>query len=192
VLYVGLRHLDEARIDTDDERHNNWMAAVLSQLTDYDPLTIDQVSGSGIGPDDVALGTQAVHAHFDINEPSVFLDRSGNVVRPPESRWSADIVLFSPIETSAVAGARPNWLRSLPGRSLVAVDISSIDQRPIVVQAFRHPTIDRALAADQYAVLESETINDVQLALNSGQYAIEIQTPSGQQVLLETLTVPEE
>jgi len=50
VLYVGLRHLDEALGVSENGFRNGWMAAALAELTGYDPLTIDQVSGAGIGP----------------------------------------------------------------------------------------------------------------------------------------------
>lgn len=178
VLYVGFRHLDEAEGLSASGFPNGWMAANLAALTGYDPLTIDQVSGSGIGTARVATSARQIHDMYSFREPSVLLADSGAVLAPPASRWDADVALFLPIAMDGETG-RPSWLLERSNHQVVAIDVSEFDERPLVIQAFASPSVDRAIASDQVSVLEGEPTSAVHLSLRAGLYEIRIQTPTG-------------
>lgn len=189
VLYVGLSHLDETPGVSESGYRNGWMAAALADLTGFDPLTIDQVSGSGIGPSQIIQTVRDVHGIFDIQSPAVLVDENGHALQPPPSRWTADMALFLPLPSDFISGNRPAWLGENPERVSVAIDLPPDYTAPIVVQAFSLPRAERGLAIDQYSVLEGERFDEVTLMLPPGRYVIEGQMTSGTIVLMEELDV---
>ncbi|MFS2318245.1 hypothetical protein RMQ97_09925 [Maricaulis sp. D1M11] len=172
-LYVGFSHLDEGHDG------NTWMAARLAELSGFDPLTIDQVTGSGIAPAETAALVQSIHDGFAITEPSILVSDAGTPLAPPTSRWDADITLFLPAALNSDPEARPEWLAAIPGRQPVDIDVSSLEERPLVVQAFSTPRAERAAPVDQLSILEGEDVSSIQLFLPAGHYEIQVQTPSG-------------
>lgn len=175
VLYVGLAHLDETPGLSEDGYRNGWMAAALSELTGFDPFTIDQVSGAGIGTTSVARSARLISDRFEFSEPSVLLDQNDQALAPPRDRWQADIVVFTPTEGAGGNDHRPRWLLELSDRQESWIDVSDVSDRPAVIQAFRLPMVENAIATDQYSLQEGETADRVQLLLPPGQYRVDIQ-----------------
>jgi hypothetical protein len=177
VLYVGLAHLDETPGRSADGYQNGWMAAALSELTGYDPLTIDQVSGAGIGTTSIAQSARLISDRFEFSEPSVLIDQNDQALAPPPDRWQADLVVFTPTEGARENDRRPRWLWELPDRRSAWVDVSDVSDRPAVVQAFRLPMVENAIATDQYALQEGEAADQVHFLLPPGRYRVDIQLP---------------
>jgi hypothetical protein len=198
VLFVGLAHLDEAAGNSDSGYRNGWMAAALSELTGIDPLTIDQVSGAGIGPNRASTSARLIHEHFNFSEPSVLLDVNDQPLAPPVDRWTADLAVFMPIE-SPEEDRRPVWLAEQPNRHSVWIDVSDVSDRPAVIQAFRLPIVVNAVAidqfslphGDQFSLPDGETNGRVELLLFPGEYQIHIQLADGLVVRPDTVVISE-
>ena len=173
VLYVGLKHLDETPGLDEAGRPLGWMAAELTRLTGIDPLTIDQVSGSGIGNARVGLLARALRDRHSLTEPSVFRLDDGSYMAPPEERWMADIMVVFP-RYAPVLGRAP-WLFDRLNRLAVKIALEADPGRPMVLQAFRQPYEAGNLPADQLAVLPTDTDFPVHLALEDGTYDLMLQ-----------------
>ena len=189
VLYVGLRHLDEGSGSSENGIRSGWMAAELENLTGYDPLTIDQVTGAGIGPSNVSQAARVIHDRFQFSEPSILVFSNGEPLRPPSDRWIADLVLFLPFDRQDSQGVRSRWLEDLNGRRSTSLNISGFPQRPIVVQAFKDSEIQNALPTDQFAVLDGENFDQIELMLPPGEYIIRLQTTDETIMLPDTVIV---
>lgn len=178
VLFVGLAHLNERPGHDENGRPLGWMAAVLAERTGIDPLTVDQVTGSGIGPRYVGQRVRLLHDAFDFAHPSVLIDESGRAMAPPDQRWVADMVVFHPTPDLDRGLTRPDWLLSVTGRMPVFVDLEAATERPMIIQAFRAGAGERELPFDQIAILEGEEVSSVTLVLPAGEFELRQQTPS--------------
>lgn len=174
VLYVGLKHLDETPGLDDEGRPLGWMAAELTRLTGIDPLTIDQVSGSGIGNARIGALARALRDRHALTAPSVFRLEDGSYMPPPAEQWMADIMVVFP-RYAAVQGRAP-WLFDRLNRLAVPIALDANPDRPMVLQAFRMPYEAGDRPVDQLAILPTDTDFPVTLALGDGSYALMLQT----------------
>ncbi len=173
VLYVGYSHLDETPGLDEAGRPLGWMAAELTRLTGIDPLTIDQVSGSGMGNAQIGTLARALRDRHTLTEPSVFRREDGSLMPPPASRWLADLMVVFPRYTP-VQGRAP-WLFDRLHRLPVPIELDADPARPMVVQAFRAPHEAGDRPFDQLAILPDETDFPVTLALDDGSYDLVLQ-----------------
>lgn len=151
--------------------HPSWGNTMASRLTEYtgiNPLTINQVAYSE--KSNPKFNNPLLKA-FNIEEPSVFIDKDNNPLKYERgSAWS-DIAVFHP--NTEYIDNRPNWLFE-NGNKNVSISLTDIQiQFPVMVLAFKKgEDINLAVPVDITEVKnQAENCN---LGLEKGIYNIVI------------------
>lgn len=183
VVFVGYSHLDETG-DTDGE---GWMAAELTARTGIDPLTIDQVAGTGYGELAQNPLTVAVNQMQPLSAPSV--------LQLPDGTWLnhsrhglVDITLIHPsLDVHEPESA--DWLGMNGCRRSVVIKSEELPaQRPILLQAFRASESGDRIAVGRRVLFEGE-VDDITLHLPVGEYDLDVQQMTGPDIKLGRLAV---
>ena len=135
IVHVGIGHINETGDTDGDGVVEGWMAAELTALTGIDPLTVDQVSGSGYHDPRINSRQTRLSEQHDYSVPVVLQDESGQF-NDDTRMGDVDMVVYHPSLEIGEHG-RPFWLEMNGYRRAVRIEADVIpDQRPLLLQAF--------------------------------------------------------
>jgi hypothetical protein len=177
LIHAGYSHISE----TGDSNYEP-MGYQLKNLVNQDLLTIDQVAM--IGYKDISKQHQYYKeavAHFDYKEPSVFINKEGEMIVDPINSFGIDIQVHHP-ETKINQG-RPDWkyqkgIRSIP------LSIELMKYNGHLIQVVKNGEGMDAVPVDQFIISEEK-----HLLLYTGKYEVRIINCSGTMVATSELTV---
>ena len=142
LVHAGYSHIKE-RADS------VWspMAAYLRQLTDIDPVTVDQTMLAEMSePSKEHPAYRAAQAAKLVGKtPVILTDRSGRAISP--ATFDVDFQVLTP-RTSYTNG-RPTWMTLGPRRRAVEVSVPECGTRPCIVEARLATDGDEAVPIDR-------------------------------------------
>lgn len=173
-IYVGGSHL----LEKNDESGKAWMAKLLKQASDIDPLTIDQIFGTPhlSKAREGSLYKQVEHKLSSF--PAVASDRDGRLL----ARNGTDVTVFHPADT--VPTPRPNWLFMCGYRAPYDVPLERRNARRLV-RAFLINEPAGSIPVDQVLLERNSAV--ASLMLPPGRYRIESQSENGDSMVLSAL-----
>ncbi len=175
IAHVGWYHAVES--DFPKRKNAKWMAHLIRELSDYDPLTIYQ----DVFSEKYLEKEFSLYTNLDAEEISVVLDMNEQPLRLPASANHFDIHVFHP-RTSFMEG-RPNWLYE-PNRHKVYIPKDLIEATyPIIIRAVLKKEFPEGVPLDIIEIRHRFIRKP--LLLNPGNYKIKIIGSSGQSQWLD-------
>lgn len=150
-LYVGYSHATEDWVDQGGASETAWMAARLSAITGYDPLTIDQTTATphSSGEHDDPHWRRAAEAG-KLTGPKLLRKKDGSFVFVGDYAGKIDLQVFHP--PLGTAHGRSDWLAR--GRVPLALPPEFVAELEpelrLVAQAFRASEPAGAIPSDQF------------------------------------------
>lgn len=173
LLHVGYSHAHEGELGG---RWEKAMAQRLADTTLLDPLTINQTSFREMS---TVAQERFEYKNAPVNEPSVFVNKSGEHWNFGDGvRWF-DRYVFHPRTT--YSHGRPDYVFASEQQPVI-IDFSDISGAgPYLVQAYR--TEDDMAKAVPRDVIETTGKDEKSLALKTGDYQLLVTLPGGEQFI---------
>jgi hypothetical protein len=165
-VYAGYAHIKK----TDTENGKGWMAKVFKELTNIDPLTIDQVGGT---PSPYVKLNDPIWTAFEDKlggQSRVFSNDKGKWLASENYRGAVDVTVFHP--KAKFTDGRPDWLANNRVKHLVKSAVIGMT-RPVIIRATR---IDEKSSVPVDQILIDDATHDAVLFLPCGHYMIEKET----------------
>ncbi|PHN03489.1 hypothetical protein [Flavilitoribacter nigricans] len=174
VIHCGWYHAIESNYPKREDTY--YMAHLIKQLSDIDPLTIYQDALSERFLDAESPYYKMVKAE----DVSVLINGSGEVFNGKPGEDHFDIMVYHP--RTKYRKNRPDWLYHLPDHTFVKVksELLEKDQFPVLVKAYPVGEVPEAMPMD---IIELSTPNDnTYLVLKKGKYRVEMVDRAGEVV----------